>query len=81
MARFHQQLFSPSNYPESTKSVGFKEPHISRVYLTDLYANQKVSFTESQEANHVVTIDTVQPVDYNVQSFLCRALSSQEQLA
>jgi len=45
-----------------------------------LYAKQKASFKAAQKANHVVTIDTVQPVDYNVQSFLCRALSSQEQL-
>jgi len=81
MARFHRQFFSPSTYPESTESVGFKETHISRVYLADLYAKQKVSGTETQEASHVVTIDTVQPVDYNVHSFLSRVLSSQEQLA
>jgi aminoglycoside phosphotransferase family enzyme/adenylate kinase family enzyme len=46
----------------------------------DLYAIQKARFTAAEEANHAVAIDTVQPVDYNVQSFLCKALSSQEQL-
>ena len=38
MDRFHQQLLNPSTYPETTQSVGFKETHISRVYLTDQYA-------------------------------------------
>ncbi len=37
MGQFHQQLLDPSTYPEVTRSVAFKETHISRIYLTDQY--------------------------------------------
>jgi aminoglycoside phosphotransferase family enzyme/predicted kinase len=35
MGQFHQQLLDPSTYPDATRSVAFKETHISRIYLTD----------------------------------------------
>ena len=38
MDQFHQQLLDPLSYPETTRSVDFTETHISRIYLTDLYA-------------------------------------------
>ncbi len=38
MDQFHQQLLAPSTYPEATRSVEFKETHISRIYLTDCHA-------------------------------------------
>lgn len=34
----HQQLLDPASYPEATRSVEFRETHISRVYLTDSHA-------------------------------------------
>jgi hypothetical protein len=38
MDQLHQQLLDPLSYPETTRSVDFKETHISRIYLTDLHA-------------------------------------------
>ena len=46
----------------------------------ELYAMQKANFNNIPAANHVVTVDTTRPVDYNVQSLLCRVLAGQEQL-
>jgi hypothetical protein len=44
----------------------------------ELYARQKAGFSPIQAINHVVTVDSTRAVDYNVQSLLCRALTSQE---
>jgi predicted kinase len=45
----------------------------------ELYVRQKNDFSPIQATNHVVPVDTTGAVDYNVQSLLCRALTSQEQ--
>jgi len=45
----------------------------------ELYSRQKDGFSPIQARNHVVTVDSTRAVDYNVQSLLCRALTSQEQ--
>lgn len=46
----------------------------------ELYSRQKANFNNIAVANHVVTVDTTRPVDYNVQSLLCRVLTGQEPL-
>lgn len=33
--KIHQQLLDPATYPEPTRTVDFRETHISQVYLTD----------------------------------------------
>jgi len=45
----------------------------------ELFAHQKAVFSEIPPSSEVVKIDTRNPVDYNVQSLLCRALTTQEQ--
>lgn len=35
METYHLQMLDPAIYPEPTRSVAFKETHISRIYLTD----------------------------------------------
>ncbi len=47
----------------------------------ELYAKQKTDFSPIPSTMSVVTVDTSLPVDYNVQSLLCRVLSDQEQLS
>ncbi len=37
MEKIHQQLLDPSTYPDMTRTVDFKETHISRIYLTETH--------------------------------------------
>lgn len=47
----------------------------------ELFTQQKANFSQIAATNRVLTVDTSHPVDYNVQSLLCRALTDQEQLS
>lgn len=44
----------------------------------ELYDQQKAAFEPITTTNHLLKIDTSEPVDYNVQLILCRTLSDQE---
>jgi aminoglycoside phosphotransferase family enzyme/predicted kinase len=44
----------------------------------ELFARQKAGFSEITSTRRVVTVDTSLPVDYNVQSILCRVLAYRE---
>ncbi len=44
----------------------------------ELFARQKANFSQITSTKRFVTVDTTLPVDYNVQSILCRTLTNQE---
>lgn len=45
---------------------------------SELFAQQKAGFSQIKPSDRVVAVDTSDPVDYNVQSLLCRVLAERE---